>query len=211
MPACPTLTATATLLVPAARAERPGGQSPTMAESTAQALNSFLADVERRAFRMARMALRHDEDALDAVQDAMLQLVRRYATRPGAEWRPLFYRILENRIRDLQRRRMVRGRVMAWMPWNRGDEGEDSDPVERAPDPAPGPVAQLEGREIGVAMQEAIGHLPARQREAFLLRSLEGLDVAQTAAAMGCSEGSVKTHYSRALQHLRNQLGEFWT
>ena len=80
-----------------------------MAESTAQALNSFLADVERRAFRMAQMALRHDEDALDAVQDAMLQLVRRYSGRPGAEWRPLFYRILENRIRDLQRRRTVRG------------------------------------------------------------------------------------------------------
>ena len=82
---------------------------------------------------------------------------------------------------------------------------------ERAPDPAPGPVAELEGREIGVAMQQAISHLPARQREAFLLRSLEGLDVAQTAAAMGCSEGSVKTHYSRALQRLREQLGEFWT
>jgi RNA polymerase sigma-70 factor, ECF subfamily len=211
MPASPILTAAATLLVPAARAERPGGQSPTMAESTAQALNSFLADVERRAFRMARMALRHDEDALDAVQDAMLQLVRRYAGRPGAEWRPLFYRILENRIRDLQRRRMVRGRVMAWMPWHRGNEEDDSDPVERAPDPAPGPVAQLEGREIGAALENAIAHLPARQREAFLLRSLEGMDVAQTAAVMGCSEGSVKTHYSRALQHLREQLGEFWT
>ena len=181
-----------------------------MAESTAQALNSFLAEVERRAFRMAQMALRHDEDALDAVQDAMLQLVRRYSGRPGAEWRPLFYRILENRIRDLQRRRTVRGRVLAWVPWHR-DSDEDSDPVERAPDPAPGPVAELEGREIGAAIQLAIGHLPARQREAFLLRSLEGLDVAQTAAAMGCSEGSVKTHYSRALQRLREQLGEFWT
>jgi RNA polymerase sigma-70 factor (ECF subfamily) len=182
-----------------------------MAESTAQALNSFLADVERRAFRMARMALRQDEDALDAVQDAMLQLVRRYSTRPQAEWRPLFYRILENRIRDMQRRRAVRGRVLAWIPWNRGDEDDATDPVERAPDPAPGPVAQLEGREIGAALQEAVGHLPARQREAFLLRNLEGLDVATTAAAMGCSEGSVKTHYSRALQRLREQLGEFWT
>jgi len=182
-----------------------------MAESTAQALNSFLADVERRAYRIARMALRQEEDALDAVQDAMLQLVRRYPTRPAAEWRPLFYRILENRIRDMQRRRAVRGRVLVWIPWGRGEDDDGTDPVERAPDPSPGPVAQLEGREIGAAMQEAIGCLPARQREAFLLRNLEGMDVAQTATAMGCSQGSVKTHYSRALQRLREQLGEFWT
>jgi RNA polymerase sigma-70 factor (ECF subfamily) len=175
-----------------------------MAESTAQALNSFLADVERRAFRIARLALRHDDDALDAVQDSMLQLARRYAGRPHEQWRPLFYRILENRIRDFQRRRAVRSRVLAFLPWTRDEE--DADPVQLAPDPAPGPVAQLEGAETGVALQAAIGQLPARQREAFLLRNLEGMDVAQTAAAMGCSEGSVKTHYSRALRNLRDQL-----
>jgi len=207
MPACQVLPFP--LLIPAAKAEFPAGRRPFMAESTAHALNSFLADVERRAFRMARMALRHDADALDAVQDAMLQLARRYADRPAAEWRPLFYRILENRIRDLQRRRAVRGRVLAWMPWVRAEDDATPDSVQLAPDPSPGPVAQLEGEQIGVALQAAIGMLPARQREAFLLRNLEGLDVAATAAAMGCSEGSVKTHYSRALQHLREQLGEF--
>src|SRR6478736_578928 len=133
MPACPTLIAPATLLVPAARAERPGGRSPTMAESTAQALNSFLADVERRAFRMAQMALRHDEDALDAVQDAMLRLVRRYSQRPAAEWRPLFYRILENCVRDVQRRRSVRGRVFTWYQRAFGEDGTEveADPLER--------------------------------------------------------------------------------
>jgi len=178
-------------------------------ESTAQALNGFLASVERRAFRMAQIALRHEEDALDAVQDAMLQLARRYARRPSEEWRPLFYRILENRIRDLQRRRAVRSRVLAFLPWS--GEDEDDDPVARAPDPAPGPATQAEGGEIGVALQRAVGLLPARQREAFLLRNLEGLDVAQTAAAMGCSEGSVKTHYSRAVHTLREQLGGFIT
>jgi RNA polymerase sigma-70 factor (ECF subfamily) len=177
-------------------------------DSTAQALNGFLASVERRAYRMAQIALRHEHDALDAVQDAMLQLARRYAGRPSHEWRPLFYRILENRIRDLQRRRAVRSRVLAFLPWT-GEDEDESDPVERAPDPAPGPAAEVEGGEIGAALQQAVSQLPARQREAFLLRSLEGLDVAETAAAMGCSEGSVKTHYSRAVHSLREQLGEF--
>ncbi|HMA12094.1 MAG TPA: RNA polymerase sigma factor [Steroidobacteraceae bacterium] len=181
-----------------------------MADPTSQALNGFLASVERKAYRMAQIALRHEQDALDAVQDAMLQLARRYARRPSDEWRPLFYRILENRIRDLQRRRAVRSRVLAFLPWS-GEADDDSDPVERAPDPAPGPAAEVEGGQIGVALQRAVGLLPARQREAFLLRSLEGLDVAETAAAMGCSEGSVKTHYSRAVQSLREQLGEFRT
>ena len=195
MSSCPTIYASVTL--------------PTV-EPTAHALNGFLASVERRAYRMAQIALRHEDDALDAVQDAMLQLARRYAHRPSDEWRPLFYRILENRIRDVQRRRAVRSRVLAFLPWS--SEGEDdTDPVERAPDPAPGPATQVEGDEIGGALQRAVSMLPARQREAFLLRSLEGLDVAETAAAMGCSEGSVKTHYSRAVHSLREQLGEFRT
>ena len=208
MTSCPTTIVSATLPAGADSPRRGIFVSATV-ESTAQALNGFLASVERRAFRMAQIALRHEEDALDAEQDAMLQLARRYARRPSDEWRPLFYRILENRIRDLQRRRAVRSRVLAFLPWS--GEDEDEDPVERAPDPAPGPAAQVEGGEIGVALQRAVGLLPARQREAFLLRNLEGLDVAQTAAAMGCSEGSVKTHYSRAVHTLREQLGGFIT
>ena len=176
---------------------------------TPRAMDSFLAEVERKAFRMAQIALRNEQDALDAVQDAMMQLVRSYSQRPSDEWRPLFYRILENRIRDTQRRRTVRGRVMAWLPWS-ADTAE-ADPVAQTPDPAPGPVAQLEGDEIMIALQGALQRLPQRQQQAFLLRNLEGLDVAGTAAAMGCSEGSVKTHYFRALQSLRSQLGEFWT
>jgi RNA polymerase sigma-70 factor, ECF subfamily len=174
-------------------------------------LNRFLADVECRAYRMARIALRQDEDALDAVQDAMLQLARRYAARPPAEWRPLFYRILENRIRDLQRRRMVRGKVMALLPWRRDEDGETRDPVAEAPDHGPGPADQVDGQQVMQALEAALASLPARQREAFMLRSLEGLDVAGTAAAMGCSDGSVKTHYFRAVQALKQQLGEFWT
>ncbi len=172
-------------------------------------LERFLADVERKAYRMAQIGLRNEQDALDAVQDAMLQLVRRYASRPADEWRPLFYRILENRIRDLQRRSTVRGRVMTWLPWSGGDDAGE-DPVALAPDPSPGPVAQLQGQELMAALEVALAALPARQRQAFMLRSFEGLDVAATAQAMGCSEGSVKTHHFRAVQVLRARLGEFW-
>jgi RNA polymerase sigma-70 factor, ECF subfamily len=205
---CPATMVSVTLPPAGADSPRRGKFLSATVDPTVQALNGFLAGIERRAYRMAQIALRHEEDALDAVQDAMLQLARRYARRPSAEWRPLFYRILENRIRDLQRRRMVRSRVLAFLPWG-GEDEDESNPVERAPDPAPGPLDEVEGGQIGAALQHAVAKLPARQREAFLLRSLEGLDVAETAAAMGCSEGSVKTHYSRAVHTLREQLGDF--
>jgi RNA polymerase sigma-70 factor, ECF subfamily len=180
------------------------------AQSRARALNQFLAGVELKAFKIAQAALRHEDDALDAVQDAMLQLARAYADRPSEEWKPLFYRILENRIRDMQRRRTVRGRVLAWLPQRGEDDDEDYDPIAQAPSPEPQPVKRLELGEAMEALEKALGDLPRRQQQAFLLRTLEGMDVAETARAMGCSEGSVKTHYFRALQALRAQLGEFY-
>ena len=180
------------------------------AQTRSRALNQFLAGVELKAFKIAQAALRHEDDALDAVQDAMLQLVRAYAHRPAEQWKPLFYRILENRIRDMQRRRTVRGRVIAWLPF-RGDEGDDEpDPIAQAPSPEPQPPRRLELDQAVAGLEKALGELPGRQRQAFLLRALEGLDVAETAAAMGCSQGSVKTHYFRALQALRAQLGELY-
>jgi RNA polymerase sigma-70 factor (ECF subfamily) len=178
----------------------------------ARALDAFLAGVERKAFRIAQIALRHEADALDVVQDAMLQLSARYASRPAEEWKPLFYRILENRIRDVQRRRNVRGRVMALMPWRAGEDGDEAvDPVGQALDGSPTPSAQLETDEMLMALERALTALPNRQRQAFMLRNFEGLDVAGTAVAMKCSEGSVKTHYFRAVQALRVKLGEFRT
>ena len=184
--------------------------SPEDERSRARALNQFLAGVELKAFKIAQAALRHEDDALDAVQDAMLQLARAYSHRPAPEWKPLFYRILENRIRDVQRRRTVRGRVLAWLPARGEDDEDEPDPISQAPSPEPQPPRRLELEEAVGALEKAVGELPPRQRQAFLLRSLEGMDVAQTAAAMGCSEGSVKTHYFRALQSLRAQLGEFY-
>ena len=174
-------------------------------------LEKFLAEIERRAFRMAQVALRDPDDAMDVVQDAMLKLARNYASRPSAEWRPLFYRILENGIRDLQRRRSVRKRFMAWLPSAKQDpDNEAQDPLETVPDASPAVPEVLMRDQAMLKLETSLQALPARQRQAFMLRNFEGLDVAGTAAAMGCSEGSVKTHYSRAVHTLRDQLGEVW-
>lgn len=179
-------------------------------EDGGHALEAFLAGIERKAFRIAQIALRHEADALDVVQDAMLQLSARYASRPAQEWKPLFYRILENRIRDVQRRRNVRSRVMALVPWRSGDDDDEaSEPIAQAADRGPTPGMQLESDQMLEALERALEALPSRQRQAFLLRNFEGLDVAQTALAMKCSQGSVKTHYFRALRVLRGKLGEF--
>jgi RNA polymerase sigma-70 factor (ECF subfamily) len=174
-------------------------------------LDKFLADIERRAFRMAQVALRDPDDALDVVQDAMLKLARNYAAKPSAEWRPLFYRILENGIRDLQRRRVVRKRLMVWLPGPKEDpDNEAQDPLESVAASGPDVPERLIQAEAIEKLESSLRELPARQREAFMLRNFEGLDVAGTAAAMGCSEGSVKTHYSRAVHALRARLGEVW-
>ncbi len=178
--------------------------------NSARALDQFLSSVERRAFRIANIALRDSEEALDIVQDAMLQLARRYGTRPSEEWMPLFYRILQNRIRDSQRRKKVRNRIFAWWPAAVADEDSSEDAVADAADGRPGPDAVTASGEALQELERAVKDLPARQCEAFLLRTIEGLDVAQTASAMGCSEGSVKTHYSRAIHALRARLGEAW-
>ena len=188
-------------------ASAPGGFLDTRGS-----LNAFLAGVERRAFRIAQMALRNPDDALDAVQDAMLQLAKRYAQRPEAEWPPLFYRILQSRIRDCQRRRVVRNRVMSLFGGQREAEDDPPDPIEAAPDLAGREPAEQVAQSVAMqALETALEVLPARQREAFVLRILEGLDVADTASSMGCSEGSVKTHLSRAVHSLRQSLGEHWS
>lgn len=173
-------------------------------------IERFFAAHEKRAFGRAVFSLRDRDDALDAVQDAMLRLVRSYAGRPQKEWPGLFYRILENRIRDMQRRRTVRNKVMAWLPAFGG--GEQEDVIAAAPDPqSPDPEREAAGAHAMHALDLAVQDLPARQRQAFLLRAMNNLDVAQTATAMGVSSGSVKTHYSRALAKLREKLGDHWS
>jgi len=170
-----------------------------------RALDRFLAGIERRALRIAQLALRNRAEAEDAVQDAMIRLVRQYSGRPEREWRPLFYRILGNRITDYHRRERVRRAVTAIWPAS-ADGQRAADPVESAIDPRARPDEALEGEELLARLESALVTLSARQREAFLLRNFEGLDVAQAAVAMGCSEGSVKTHYFRAMQALEEAL-----
>jgi RNA polymerase sigma-70 factor (ECF subfamily) len=169
-----------------------------------QALDRFLAGVERRALRIAEFGTGNREDALDVVQDTMLHLVQRYADRPEQEWAPLFHRILQSRIADFHRREAVRRR---WRVWFRGDEQVLGDPLENQPAPAStGPDRRSDANHMAGTLEQALGGLPLRQQQAFLLRMWEGLNVAETAQAMGCSEGSVKTHLSRAMRALREQL-----
>ena len=175
-----------------------------------RALDRFLAGIERRALRIAQLALRDRAEAEDAVQDAMIRLVRRYAARPEAEWRPLFYRILSNRITDFRRRQRVRRAIAAVWPRDSGEEPY-ADPVESAIDPDGRPDEALECEQLLARIEAVLATLSARQREAFLLRNFEGLDVAQAAVAMGCSAGSVKTHYFRAMQALEEALPEWKT
>jgi RNA polymerase sigma-70 factor (ECF subfamily) len=173
-------------------------------------LNQFLAEVERRALRIAEIAVRDRDEALDLVQNAMIKLVSNYASRPQDEWTPLFYRILQNGIRDWHRRQKVKNRVMVWFGRGKSD-GDEYDVVAAAPDLAGrSPEQELQTGQAMQKLEVAVHALPGRQREAFMLRTFEGLDVAGTAVAMGCSEGSVKTHYSRAVHSLREKLGEHW-
>jgi len=159
---------------------------------------------------MARMASGNPDDALDIVQDTMLNFARLYANRPEGEWNVLFYKILHSRITDWYRRTAVRRRFHDWFGKPRDDEGDEEDPMARvadstSPDPAEGVMRQ----EFTGALQAALRKLPLRQQQAFVLRAWEGFDTAQTAQAMGCSEGSVKTHYSRAIHALQIKLEEF--
>lgn len=171
-----------------------------------QQLDAFLKQVERRALRMAELATQNRDDALDIVQDAMLAFVRNYQDKPASDWVPLFYRVLDSRLTDYHRRHQVRSRWLAWLPVGR-DQDDASDALAELPDPAEvAPWQRIADGETGQALDSALKALPGRQRQAFLLRVWEGLDVADTARAMGCGEGSVKTHLSRAMAALRTRL-----
>ena len=177
-----------------------------------QELSAFLKSVEKRAFKRAVYALRDEDAALDVVQDAMIKLTENYADRPAEEWPPLFQRILSNATMDWFRRQKVRGALFRnFSDFEPAGNSEDFDILEVL-DSLSGEVgaesaSDLVSRGQVLALIETqIGELPARQREAFLLRYWEELDVAETALAMGCSEGSVKTHCSRAVHALAKAL-----
>lgn len=173
-----------------------------------QELSTFLRSIERRAFKRTAYTVRDDDAALDIVQDAMIRLAERYAERPASEWPMLFQRILSNATMDWFRRQKVRQAAVANFSELEGvsEEGVDHDLLETLLSAAgasvDAPVDAMERSQTLLAIEQALADLPARQREAFLLRYWEDFDVAETALAMGCSEGSVKTHCSRAVHAL---------
>jgi len=175
-------------------------------------LSEFLASVERRAYKQALFAVREAENALDIVQDSMLKLAEKYGAKPAAELPMLFQRILQNTIRDFYRRQKVRSRwVTLFTALSPGREDDDADPLEtlESADTSgsmEGPADRLEQSQVVEVIEKELKRLPQRQRQAFLLRYWEELDVAETAAVMGCSQGSVKTHCSRAAHALAAAL-----
>lgn len=173
-------------------------------------LSDFLAGTERRAYKKALFAVRDPDHALDIVQDAMIKLAENYADRPVAELGPIFARIVQNTIHDFFRRQKVRS---AWVTLFSAlsSNFDEADPLERIESETEGQTTEsaadtVEREQIVRIVEEEISRLPARQREAFVLRYWEEFDVAETAATMKCSEGSVKTHCSRATQSLAKSL-----
>ncbi len=187
-----------------------GGMKRDLA--TNDALDAFLAQVERRAYKTALYTVQDHHAALDIVQNAMLKLSERYADNPEGEWPMLFQRILHNAIMDHHRRARVRGlwvKVMAPFHDRDGDEGGESlESLAAADESRHGmdPVDAAEGGQILAVIEDAIAQLPLRQRQAFLLRYWEEMDIAEAARVMGCSEGSIKTHSHRAIKALAKTL-----
>jgi len=178
-----------------------------MTLENSQALNRFLASVEKRAFRMAELATSSPDHAMDIVQDAMLALVKNYSHKSEADWGPLFHRILQSKIRDWYRRSRTRNSVFSWLRTAHDDENDNYDPIQRAADIVSlAPDSHANNEQLMAVTLQAIRQLPLRQQQAFLLRAWEGFDVRETAKAMGCSQGSVKTHYSRATRALKQTL-----
>jgi RNA polymerase sigma-70 factor (ECF subfamily) len=180
--------------------------------ATQKELSDFLASVEKRAFKQCILAVQDEQAALDIVQDCMLRLAEKYSARPPGELPLLFQRILQNGIRDHFRRTRVRSTwTSLWSALGLTGEDDDADPLETfevedgSSVPAT-PAGRLEQAQVMQAIEEALGALPERQRQAFLLRYWEDFDVSETAKAMGCSEGSVKTHCSRAAHALAKAL-----
>jgi RNA polymerase sigma-70 factor (ECF subfamily) len=179
--------------------------------ATRAELSEFLAGAERRAYKQALFAVRDQDNALDIVQDAMFKLSESYGDRPAQELPLIFTRIVQNSIHDFFRRQKVRSTWITLFSSLSSGDGEDGDPLESL-EALPGTPAaesasdQVEREQVVAMIEQEIARLPARQREAFLLRYWEDLDVAETAAMMKCSEGSVKTHCSRATQALAKAL-----
>jgi RNA polymerase sigma-70 factor, ECF subfamily len=175
-------------------------------------LSDFLKSIERRAFKRVAYAIRDEDSALDVVQDSMIRLASKYIDRPAAELPLLFHRILTNATMDWFRRQKVRrAAVRNFSEFESYGEDGDFDLLEVLAVQSDSTATESSADSVSriqtlVAIDSEVSRLPTRQREAFLLRYWEELDVAETASVMGCSEGSVKTHCSRAVHSLASAL-----
>ncbi len=167
-------------------------------------MQNFLAEVEKKAYRMAQVATQNSDDALDIVQDTMMKLVTHYSERPKEQWKPLFYRILQSRIADFYRKKKLQQALFFWKTGD--DESETNEYLIKQCSDHTTPERALVGQQEVHRVLRALEQLPHRQQQCFMLRSWEGLNVAETASAMGCSTSSVKTHYARAKQALESML-----
>jgi RNA polymerase sigma-70 factor (ECF subfamily) len=167
-----------------------------------QALDAFLSREEKSAYRMAHISTRSREDALDIIQDAMIKFVEKYRHKEQAQWRPLFYRVVNSHIMDWHRRKRVRSIVSHLF-------GEE-ETLDDFCSPGLDPLQTMKQDEAMVELDQALANLPLRQQQAVMHRLWDGMSTQQTAIAMGVSDGSVKTHYSRGLKRLQQSLGEHW-
>jgi RNA polymerase sigma-70 factor (ECF subfamily) len=185
-----------------------------------QALDSFLASHEENAYYVAYAALWHHETALDVVQDSMLKLVEYYRNKPPAEWPALFRTILNSRINDVRRRRLIeqgKHKLVSFTGLFRrrpdnADAMEEPDlPAdEERDDHITAPEAGLVAEQLRRKITQALHSLSERQRQVFVLREWRGMTTQETARTLGCSENSVKQHHFRALRELRKLLAEVW-
>jgi len=173
-------------------------------------LNHFLKENEARAYRMAQFATNNNADALDLVQEAMMKLVKKYSQKPEEEWPPLFHRILQHQITSWHRRKTLQRGLFGWFKATENNSLDDYSNMDTLIDPrGRTPDQLLHSQRSMNELMAALNKLSLRQRQAFLLRHLQGLDTQQTATVMHCSQGSVKTHYHRALTSLRGKLKDY--
>ena len=168
-------------------------------------MDGFLASVEKRAYLIAFSTVKDEQTALDIVQDSMFSMVKSYANNPAADWPPLFFRILNNQITDRHRKRGL-GRLTQWFGSKQDDDAPEAVDQLESEDFCPETLAS--SLDLQTAVKSAMDTLSHQQQQALILRLWEGLSVKETATAMSISEGSVKTHLSRAVQAMRTQLEE---
>lgn len=177
-------------------------KAPSLSE-----IERFLQGVEKTAYRMLILTVGEHADALDILQDTMFKLVVKYADRPEAEWKPIFYKIMQNKVRDWQRHQTVRSVVLFWQK-NDNQSSHSENWLENHAANQWSPDEHLQNSQRQQMVLRVLQALPDKQRQCLLLRTWEGMSVAETANVMGCSQGSVKTHLFRATAKIKHVLGE---